>query len=674
MPGALKRPSRGVGRPFARTPRSCRSTPGKLYVKTTASFVALLCGLAATRADAQTNLTLDLIDTPGDIVVTGTRSTTPIRVDQSGSSITVLDVQALEQRQTRSVSDILRDVPGVAVSRVAGQTQVRLRGTEANQTLVLIDGIEVSDPFVGEFDFGTLVADDTARIEVLRGQQSASYGSDAIGGVIQYITATGREAPGIRARVEGGSFGTVNAAVRLAGVAGNLDYALSGTINSTDGTPNARGGRRDLSNDTGAVSLKSTWAPAANARVTVVGRYSRSAQDFNDSNNDPTSPTFGHIIDTPGNRLVAQGGYGLVRGELDLLDGRWTNALTAQIADSQRDGYTSVGRSYGDKGQRLKASYEGSLRLDQGVLHHQVTVALDLERESYRNTDPSGFAFTGGRHTDNLGLVGQYDLTAGDHAAFGASIRHDDNNVFANSTTYRVQGSYRFDSGTRLRAAAGSGVKNPGYYELYGYVDGRFIGNPNLKPEKSEGWEAGIEQSLLAGQVTAGATYFQSTLNDEIVTTYPAPAFVATPANSAAKSRQHGVEAYLNARIGTAWRIDAAYTYLHAREAGRAEVRRPAHIASAAVTWRAAADRGGVTLVARYNGVTDDQAFTDPSYVPVRVRLHDYVLVNLNGDLKLTKRFGLFARIENLANAHYEDVFSFTNPGRAAYAGLRARF
>lgn len=643
-------------------------------MKTTASFVAMLCGLAATHADAQTNLTPDLIDTPEDIVVTGTRSTTPIRVDQSGSSITVLDAQALDQRQTRSVSDILRDVPGIAVSRVAGQTQVRLRGTEANQTLVLIDGIEVSDPFVGEFDFGTLVADDTARIEVLRGQQSAIYGSDAIGGVIQYITATGREAPGISARVEGGSFGTVNAAARAAGVAGALDYALSGTINSTDGTPNARGGRRDLSNDTGAVSLKSTWTPAANARVTVVGRYSRSEQDFNDSDSDPTSPTFGYIIDTPGNRLVAQGAYGLVRGELDLLDGRWTNALTAQIADSQRDGYTRAGRSYGDKGQRLKGSYEGSLRLNQGVLRHQVTVALDLERESYRNTDPSGFAFTGRRHTDNLGLVGQYDLTAGDHAAFGASIRQDVNNRFADSTTYRVQGSYRFDSGTRLRAAAGSGVKNPGYYELYGYVDGRFTGNPNLKPEKSEGWEAGIEQSLFAGKVTAGATYFQSTLDDEIMTTYPAPLYVATPANSAAKSRQHGIEAYLNARIGTAWRIDAAYTYLHAREAGRAEVRRPAHIASAAVTWRAAADRGGVTLVARYNGSTDDQAFTDPSYVPVRVRLRDYVLVNLNADLKLTKRFGLFARIENLANEHYEDVFSFTNPGRAAYAGLRARF
>jgi len=219
---------------------------------------ALIAGSVAAPAIAQSD-SVQLAD-QATIVVTGTRSTTPIRIDQSGSSIAVLDDQALDLRQTRAVSDILRDVPGVAVSRVAGQTQVRLRGTEGNQTLVLIDGIEVSDPFVGEFDFGTLVADDRARIEVLRGQQSAIYGSDAIGGVIQYISPTGRDAPGISGRVEGGSFGTVNGAARIAGVAGSLDYALSGTVNSTDGTPNARGGRRDLSNDTGALSLKSTWA------------------------------------------------------------------------------------------------------------------------------------------------------------------------------------------------------------------------------------------------------------------------------------------------------------------------------------------------------------------------------------------------------------------------------
>lgn len=625
-------------------------------------------------AGAQTGPTDPIPEADAEIVVTGTRASEPTRIDQNGGAITVLDADAIDRRQTRAVSDILRDVPGVAVSRVAGQTQVRLRGTEANHVLVLIDGIEVSDPFSGEFDFGTLAADEAARIEVLRGQQSAIYGSDAIGGVIQYITPTGREAPGYRTRVEAGSFGTLNAAARAAGVGGDVDYALSGTINTTDGTSNARGGGRDLRNDTGAASLKVTWTPFPEARVTAVGRYSSTVADFNDSDGNPVSPTFGQIVDTPGNRFRNEAVYGLVRAEVDLLDHRWSHALTAQVADTDRDGFNAAGRSYGDVGTRLKGSYETTLELGGDAVRHLLTAAVDVERERYRNTDPSGFAFTGPRDSDNLGLVGQYELRLGERGSFGGSVRHDDNQRFAGSTTYRLQASYRLGGGTRLRAAAGSGVKNPGFYELFGYIDGRFIGNADLRPEKSEGWEAGLEQSLRGGRIVFGGTYFQSTLRDEIVTTYPAPSFVATPANSPGRSRQRGVEVYLTARLGEAWRVDGNYTYLHARESGLEEVRRPSSIGNLAVSWRAPGDRLSVTGVVRYNGATDDLAFTDPSYVPVRVRLGDYVLVNLNADVRLTGGLSLFGRVENLLDEHYEDVFSFTNPGTTAYAGVRARF
>ena len=624
-------------------------------------------------AFAQTNLDVDA--TTGEtIVVTGTRSAEPTSVDRVGGSMTVLDAEALDRRQTREVSDILRDVPGVAVGRVPGQTQVRLRGAEGNHTLVLVDGIEVSDPFAGEFDFGTLVADDAARIEVLRGQQSAIYGSDAIGGVIQYITLTGREAPGVSARVEGGSFGTVNTAARVAGVAGQLDYALSGTLNTNDGAPGARGGRRDLANDTGALSLKSTWTPAANVRLTGVARYARTEADFNNSDNDPTSPTFGFQIDSPGTRFENEAIYGLLRGELDLADGRWSHAVTGQIADTERNGFNAAGRNSGSEGQRLKGSYETTLRLGTDDVRHLLTAAVDVERERFRNTTPSGFVFTGRRQVDNVGIVGQYELLIGERASVGASMRYDDNDLFDDTTTYRVQGSYRLDTGTRLRAAAGSGVKNPGFYELYGFVDGRFVGNPDLKPERSEGWEVGVEQELSGGATTLGVTYFASELQDEIFTAFPPPSFIATPGNRDTESKQRGVEAFAQARFGTSWRINAAYTYLRARENGTRELRRPSHTASLAVDWRAPADRGGVTLVARYNGETRDNAFTDPSFVPVRVRLRDYVLVNLNADVRLTNRVGLFGRVENLAGEDYEDVFSFETPGRSFIIGARARF
>ncbi len=627
-------------------------------------------------AIAQTSLSPDVPPT-GAIIVTGTRAADPLPAGQFGGSVTLLDAQTLEWRQTRSVAEILRDVPGVALGQVPGQTQIRLRGSEANHVLVLVDGIEVADPVAGEFDFTALIAEEAARIEVLRGPQSAIYGSDAIGGVVHYIALSGREAPGASARVEAGSFGTVNAAARVAGLAGAVDYALSGALNTSDGTPGARGGRRDLANDTGALSLKTTWSPEADARLTGVARYSHLRADFNDSDGDFTSPTFGFQIDTPGNYLVNEAAYALLRGEIDLLAGRWSHALSGQVADTTRDGFTTAGRSYGSKGQRLKGSYDSTLRLGSGPIRHDLVLALDLERERFRNTDPSGFASTARRQSDNAGLVGQYQLFLGDRAGFSAAIRRDWNDRFANSTTYRLQGSYRLPSDTRLRAAAGSGIKNPSFYELFGFIDGRFIGNPGLRPERSEGWEVGLEQRAFAGSATLGLTWFDSTLSGEIFTAFPPPTFLATPGNRESRSRQHGLEAFAQARIDGAWQLDAAYTWLDSREEGQPEVRRPNHTGSLALGWRArqpsGEDRGGLTLVARYVGESRDLAFIDPSFVPVRVRLDDFLLVNLNADLRLTERLELFGRIENLTGEVYETVFSFRNPGRAVTFGARAR-
>jgi vitamin B12 transporter len=634
------------------------------------SLTALAAALAAGAASAQTPKSTEL-DT---LVVTATRSGQAQDADRIGGSVTVLSPEMLARRQLRDVSDILRDVPGAAVSRIPGQTQVRLRGTEGNHTLVLIDGIEVSDPFAGEFDFGSLIADDAARVEVLRGQQSALYGSDAIGGVIHYITATGREAQGASARIEGGSFGSLNAAGRIAGVSGHFDAALSASLVTTDGAPNARDGVRDLDRRSGAISLKSTWSPASHLRLTAVGRYARTEGDFNDSDSRTTSPTFGYIIDSPGVRFENRAFYGLLRGEGDLLEGRWTHAVSAQVADFQREGFNLRGRSSGNEGRRTKGSYETTLRFGDATARQRVTLAIDAERETFRNTDPSGFAFAGRRRVENLGLVGEYGLDLNDAAAVSASVRHDANDRFRDATTWRVQVSYLLETGTRLRAAAGSGVKNPGFYELYGFVDGRFIGNPNLKPERSEGWELGVEQALAEDGILIGVTYFDSRLKDEIFTTFPPPRFIASPANRATRSKQRGVETFVRAQLAPAWRIDAAYTHLRARENGVEEVRRPNNIASLAVDWRAPADKGGINLVVRYTGRQTDLAFINRNFVPSRVTLDDYALVNLSGELKVSASLILFGRVENLFSADYEEVFSFANPGRTAYVGLRARF
>ena len=643
------------------------------------ALVSLLA-LASSPAFAQSNPNLSSTNEKGEaIIVTGSRSGDGVPVNQSGASVTVVDAEALEKRQTRIVPDVLRDVPGVAVSRtgaIGGLTQIRLRGAEGNHVLVLIDGMEASDPYYGEFDFGTLIADPEARIEVLRGQQSSLYGSDAIGGVIQYITLTGREAPGFSVRAEGGSFGTYTGSVRAAGVSGNLDYALSGAYYHTDGTQTARVGTRKVGLDNAGISGKLIWSPTDSFSLTGVARYNYTRADTNNSDNDPASPLFGYTIDSPGSYFRNKAFFGMVRAEFTALEGRWTNALSGQIADINRRGYDAERYSYGNNGRRLKGSFESSLRLGTDSVVHRVTAALDVEREEFQNKAPTSGSqwdpFVGKRHTNNVGLVGQYELLVNEALSLGASVRHDRNDRFDDPTTWRAQGSYSFETGTRIRAAYGTGVKNPGYNELYGYNDGRYIGNPNLRPEKSKGWEVGVEQSFADRAATIGVTYFNSRLKDEIFVSYATG--IARPNNRTTQSKQQGIEAFFSARPIPQLRLDATYTYLKARENGVTEVRRPKHIGSFNATVFGKDERFSGTLTIRYNGRQDDVAYIDPSYIPLRVSLQEYALVNLNAEYRITPKITLFGRVENLADEDYEEVFSFATPGRAVYGGVRVSF
>lgn len=650
-------------------------------MKLNTRFVSLLALAAAGPALAQSDPTVATRDAGGnDIVVTGSRSGEGVLLRDLPASVTLIDSAALAERQTRIVSDVLRDIPGIAVSRAGGVgnfTQIRIRGTEGNHTLVLIDGIKASDPYSGEFDFATLIADEAAKIEVLRGQQSALYGSDAIGGVVQYITLTGRESPGVTLRAEGGSFGTAAGGARVAGYSDTVDYALSGALYRTDGTPTARGGTRDVGSTNIGASAKLSWTPSSVFRLTGVGRYSYTDAETDNSSNDAASPLFGHVVDSPGVYYTNAAFYGLVRANLALADGRWNNALTAQIADSTRKGFGPSGMTSGDRGRRYRGSFESSFRFDAGRLVNRLTGAIDFEREQFRNTTPQSSSypfFRGTRSTDNWGFVGQYEGTIDDALSLGASIRRDLNDRFADTTTYRLQAGYRLPFGLRARGAYGTGVKNPGYFELYGYNDGRYIGNPNLKPERSKGWEAGVDQVLAGGHATLGATYFDSKLEDEIYTSYPAPKYIATPANRTTLSRQHGVEVFASARPIEQIRFDLAYTWLHARENGAVEVRRPNNIASFNTTVFSADQRISGTLTLRYNGPQKDITFTDPTYrtTPI-VTLREYVLVNLAAEYRLSDRFSLFGRIENLLDERYEEVFSYVAPGRAIYGGVKAR-
>lgn len=208
----------------------------------------------------------------------------------------MLEAPALKVRQTRILSDVLRDVPGVAMDRtgaVGGQTQIWLRGAEANQTFVLIDRIEVSDPSTSDSDFGTLLADPDARVEVLRGQQSSLYGSDAIGGVVNHITTTGREAPGSRS-VPRETRSAPLRARRARRASPATSTMRSPALRCTRAAPVAESGSRNGGADQFGLSGKATWTVASNFHVTAVGHYDHPNADTDDSD------AAGLTVDSPG--------------------------------------------------------------------------------------------------------------------------------------------------------------------------------------------------------------------------------------------------------------------------------------------------------------------------------------------------------------------------------------
>jgi vitamin B12 transporter len=224
---------------------------------------------------------------------------------------------------------------------------------------------------------------------------------------------------------------------------------------------------------------------------------------------------------------------------------------------------------------------------------------------------------------------------------------------------------YRFDTGTRLPRPARAA--EPGRLRLFGFAgrnisSGPCAGEPRLK------WAS----ILRAKAALIGVTYFDSTLKDEIYTDFLPPTFDATVLNRTSESTQEGVEIFAEARLSPSWNIDASYTYVDSQENGVEEVRRPPHIASLNVGWRAPDERAGIVLTVRYNGSTNDTNFTLMEPDPF-VRL-SYTLVNLGADFRLTRSVQLYGRVENLLDERYEEVFTYRSAGRAAYGGVRFSF
>lgn len=609
------------------------------------------------------------------VVVTATRY--PADVKTVGSAITVITAEELQEKQTRVVSDILRDVPGVAVSRtgpVGTLTQVRMRGAEGNHTLVIIDGVKVNDPAGGnEFDFANLLAGDIERIEVLRGPQATLYGSNTIGGVINITTKRGKGGPTATFRSEGGSFYTYDGGASIGGgndlvntYLGVNGFRTAG-INISD-----NGGENDgYWNTTFNGNIGVT--PMDNVELTGVIRNVESRLQYDSFGPDTKN---GFLVPTDADQEDRSSQLsGRLQGKVALFDGKWEHITGFTGLRTSSDQYTDNVKTYRFDADRTIVDYQSNLFLETpGIAEATHGLTFIFERQD----DTGDSSFADFDTITNTGYVGEYRLGLWDRLFLTAGVRYDDNNEFEDVVSPRFTASFAVhETDTRFHGSWGKGVQNPTLTELYGFFD-NFIGNPNLDPEQSTGWDAGVEQSFFSERIDVDITYFNNRIKDFISSEFDAAAGANRPVNLNGTSKIHGVETGLNARIIDNLTLALTYTYTDAEDPDGDElVRRAPHIASGSLNYAFLEDeegrtRANVNLAARYNGQQKDLVY-EPSFESHRRTLDDYWLLNVSGSYEFYPGLAVVARIENLLDEDYEEVYGYQTAGIGGYAGLRGR-
>ena len=606
------------------------------------------------------------------VIVSGSR--TEASLADTGSAVSVITAQELEQRQIRFVSDALREVPGIAVSRlgpVGTVTQVRIRGAEANHTVVLIDGVKINDPFTSEVDFAHLLSAQIDRIEILRGPQSVLYGSEAIGGVVSIFTKRG--APGVQAEasVEGGSFSTVDGSAAVRAATQTFDYAISASALNTDGTNVSRFGTEDDGYRNRTLYARAGWTPVSTASLDASLRYRDSRSMFDPQDfGFPPGPTLGLIIDgdrrSEGDQLDAK-----LRGRL--ATGPIEHQLGFARTQTEEDTFANGTFTNGFEGNRTRFDYQGTWRFGGLSVPQALTLAAEHERQQFESKGAtSASAQNQTRDNDKTSAAAEYRVRLPSLTALTLSARRDNHELFDDATTYRITAAQPLGQRLKLRASYGTGIANPTFFELFGFIAGSFDPNPSLKPEKSRGFDVGADFAIDDGG-RLSITYFEADLQNEITGTFDFTTFRSSVTNLSGKSKRRGFEAEAQYSPSAHLRVSVAYTYTDAKQPdGQIEVRRPRHIGSAAITYALPSALGTITLAADHNGRQQDLDFR--SFTSARVTLRDYTLVRLTGQYAITRNISLTARAENLLDQDYEEVFSYRPSGRAFYVGVQARF
>ena len=626
-------------------------------------LVALSAGLVASPSFATSNM-----DTLDQIIVTGSRA--PISAGDIGSAVTIITRQDIDRRQVRYVSDLLRAVPGFSVSHtgvVGAQTQVRVRGSEANQVLVLIDGVRANDPATGdEFRWEFLATANIERIEIVRGPQSALWGSDAIGGVVHIITKSGRDAPGVGGYLEAGSENTLNAAMN-GGFGGDTWSVVVGVEQlATDGSNISRSGSENDDSDITTGSLNARFKPSDRIAIQLglrtVDAYSQfDAVDFVETG----LPTDSDVATDTTQRL-AQLGVTLGSSE-----NRVRHHLNARYFDSDNRDLTDGFAAASSTSDRLNLGYQADIRIGKNLL----AIALEHEKTNFEQRgeivwgDPNQ-----DQEMDVMSVVTDFQGRATDNVTYLLSARFDDNSDFDNVVTGRASIAWDVSDATTLRANIGTGQKTPTFIERFGYFPGQFKGNPALKPEQSLSYDIGLDQRIAASAVIQIAV-FEQEIEDEIDGfIFDPDTLLYTADNLSTTSKRSGVE--LGARWTVSEQLDLTmnYTYTDATENGAIELRRPRHAGSMQANYSFMSARGHIALAADYGGTRRDMFFPPWPNPSELVTLGNYWLLDLTAQFQLTESVRLFARASNLLDTDYEQVYGYRTPGRAAYAGVQVNF
>ncbi|WP_293729972.1 TonB-dependent receptor [uncultured Actinobacillus sp.] len=616
---------------------------------------------------------------------------TPVNQDKTASSVTVLTEKDFTERNATYVSDVLKTVPSVAMSASGGRgtlTNFYLRGADANHTAVVIDGVKVN-PITGYgFDFGGLSLSNIDRIEVLRGEQSTLWGSDAMGGVIYITTKSGlyKNKPfNVDFDLGTGSHGTYDGSATISGYNNGFYYALNGNSHRTrgisaissdkfnytaeDGTFVPTGGAKERDKfHRDNVSFRLGY-DLNNKGVELLATHSTQNSHYDDYPTEGTYDNYTHTRET----LLKLSGY--LGSDQELFKHKFAVSNIKTDSNSYEAYSTSA---YG--GKRLAANYQLDVNFDrEGEITQGLSFLTEYQKSDYQANYNSPAFPDWSYDLDNKKLIEksiatEYRLLSEQDHSFSISGRFTDNSEYENAFTGRIAGAYRLSPNIKAHASLGSAIQNPTMTEYYGY-NGKFIANPALKPEKSRGGDIGLLLESQDKQHSFDVTYFARNVDNMISTTRINGNTKSINLDGISQIR--GVELAYNGKITDLLTTYANYTYTQARDSQKMElVRRPKHLANAGIAYQITSELGADINVSYVGKRFEKYTYYDANFnsTSTRVKLPSYTLVNLGVNYQVTPNINVYANLNNVFDKKYEDTLYYGQDGRNVYVGLKGSF